>query len=294
MNNGVAFLILPDCLINLLTNWRGCYKRILSSCSFAWSKISILLPTTQYKPIIGYPFTQLIRVDSTNNYAMALAQAGQASHGHAWFAQEQTAGKGQRGRVWKTEPGQNIILSVLLDTSWLAVSAQFSLSVAVAVAVHEFYSGYAGEDTCIKWPNDLYWRDRKAGGILIENSIQGNIWQWAVAGMGININQVQFDAAIQKPVSLKQITGKTFDTVALAKELCGFLQQRFIQLQETGVAPLLELYNRHLFRKGERVKLHKENIAFECTIERVDEQGRLWLGNSLYPFVNFGEVRWEI
>ncbi|RFM30662.1 biotin--[acetyl-CoA-carboxylase] ligase [Deminuibacter soli] len=225
---------------------------------------------------------------------MALAQNGMAMHGAAWFALEQTAGKGQRGKTWKTEPGQNIILSVLLDTSRLAVSAQFRLSMAVALAVHDFYSKYALDDTRIKWPNDIYWRDRKAGGILIENVLKGNIWQWAVAGMGININQVVFDAAIKNPVSLKQITGKNFDTPALAQELCSFLEQRFQQLHENDTDALLQAYNERLFKRGEKVKLHKDAIAFECIIDHVDEMGRLWLRDSIYPYVEFGEVRWDL
>jgi BirA family biotin operon repressor/biotin-[acetyl-CoA-carboxylase] ligase len=267
---------------------------ILSSRSFVQSKIVILLPTPQQKPIIGYPFTELDSIDSTNNYAMALAQQGQAAHGTAWFAMEQTAGKGQRGRVWKMEKGQNIMLSVLLDTSWLPVSAQFSLSITIAVAVHDFFARYALDETCIKWPNDLYWRDRKAGGILIENLLKGNIWQWAVVGMGININQVVFDPALQNPVSLKQITGKHFDSVNLAKELCGCIEQRYNQLRSEGVEGLLERYNSILFRKGQRVRLRRENIAFECTIDHVDATGRLWLRDCIYPFVQFGEVRWEL
>lgn len=252
------------------------------------------MPTAQHKPIIGYPFTQLIRVDSTNNYAMTMAKAGTAAHGHAWFAHEQTAGKGQRGKVWTSEPGQNIALSVLLDTSSLAVSAQFHLSMAVSLAVHDFYSHYALDDTKIKWPNDIYWRDRKAGGILIENLIHGNIWQWAVAGIGINVNQTAFDPAVRNPVSLKQITGKSFDAAALAQELCSFLEQRFAQLHDNETAALLEEYNTHLYKRGATVKLHKENVAFDCIIDHVDEQGTLFLSNSLYPCVRFGEVRWDI
>ncbi len=225
---------------------------------------------------------------------MAHAQSGQATHGTAWFAMEQTAGKGQRGRVWKMEKGQNIMLSVLLDTSWLAVSNQFSLSIAVAVAVHDFYARYALDETSIKWPNDLYWRDRKAGGILIENLLKGNIWQWAVVGTGININQVVFDPALQNPVSLKQITGKTFNSVALAKELCSCLELRYQQLKQEGVSSLLERYNAILFKRGQKVRLRKENIAFDCTVDRVDETGRLWLKDCIYPYVSFGEVRWEL
>lgn len=252
------------------------------------------MPIPQSNHIIGEPFTELLSVGSTNNYAMGMAQNGAATHGSTWFAHSQTAGKGQRGKTWKSEPGENIAQTVLLDTSWLPVSSQFHLSIAVALAVYDMFSSYAGDETSIKWPNDIYWRDRKAVGILIENSIKGNIWQWAVAGTGVNINQVAFPPEVQNAVSLRQITGKRFDSVVLGKELCAHLQKRYLQLAEKGVDDLLIAYNQVLFKKGERVKLKKENIAFECVIDHVDEQGRLWVKEAADEYFTFGQVQWVL
>ena len=90
-------------------------------------------------------------------------------HGMAIFAREQTSGKGQRGKNWVSEKDANIVLSILLNPYPLGIQDQFKLSVCVSVSIYEFFSRYAGDETKIKWPNDLYWRDRKAGGILIEN-----------------------------------------------------------------------------------------------------------------------------
>src|SRR5258708_3284634 len=163
---------------------------------FVLSKNSNLLP-------IGHSFIELQSVDSTNNYAMARAAAGDAAHGTLFFAYEQWAGKGQRGRTWTSIPGENIILSAVLEPVALPASQAFLLSACVALACHDLFSQYAGpEQPLIKWPNDLYWRDRKAGGILIENSFKGNQWTLAIAGMGININQVVFPATARNPVSL--------------------------------------------------------------------------------------------
>jgi BirA family biotin operon repressor/biotin-[acetyl-CoA-carboxylase] ligase len=265
---------------------------IMNNCSFAWSKIINLLPVKPSNYIIGEPFTEFTSVDSTNNYAMAFVQNGGGMHGMAWFAHEQTAGKGQRGKQWSMQHGQNIMLSVLLDASWLTVSAQFSLSMAVALGVHDFFAAHAGDETKIKWPNDLYWRDRKAGGILIENQLKGNIWQWAVAGMGININQVTFEG-LQNPVSLRQITGKTFDTVALARQLCSHLEQRYRQLQNPQqAATLLEEYNSILFKKNEKVRLKKENQVFECVIDHVDQFGQLHVQHPVFQSFTHGEIQW--
>jgi BirA family biotin operon repressor/biotin-[acetyl-CoA-carboxylase] ligase len=180
---------------------------------------------------IGHAFIELQSVDSTNNYAMAQATEGRAAHGTLFFAYEQWAGKGQRGRSWTSTPGENIVLSAVLEPLALQPSQAFSLSVCVALACHDLFSRYAGPgSTSIKWPNDLYWNDRKAGGILIENHFQGDRWPLAIAGMGININQVEFPATARNPVSLRQITGRSFSAADLARELGSCLDQRYSAL----------------------------------------------------------------
>ncbi|MEJ7820957.1 MAG: biotin--[acetyl-CoA-carboxylase] ligase, partial [Chitinophagaceae bacterium] len=169
---------------------------------------------------VANPLTILTSVDSTNNYAMGMVRDGLAKHGEAWFSYEQTHGKGRRGKMWKAEKGKNIILTIVVSTRFLTVYQQFYLSVAVSLACLEFYKKYAGDETKIKWPNDIFWNDRKAGGILIENVVKGNDWQWAIIGIGININQTEFSVdGVFVPVSLKQITGREYDVIALANEL---------------------------------------------------------------------------
>ena len=104
---------------------------------------------------LGSPFIELQSVDSTNNYAREQIHAGLAQHGEAFFAHEQFAGKGQRGKAWASEKGDNIILSVVIKPQSLLLPQQFQLSTCTAVAVHEFFVKYAGDDAKIKWPNDL-------------------------------------------------------------------------------------------------------------------------------------------
>ncbi len=87
----------------------------------------------------------------------------------------QTGGKGQRGKTWQTGNGENIAISIIIEPKHLQVAEQFNLSVAVALGCYDFFSAYAGDETFIKWPNDIYWRDRKAGGVLIENVIGKDI-----------------------------------------------------------------------------------------------------------------------
>ncbi len=248
---------------------------------------------------IGIPFVELQSVDSTNNYARRLLHEGLAHHGMAIFAYEQLQGKGQRGRTWITEKGANIILSIVAKPHPLQIAQQFHLNVCIAVAIHDFFSRYAGDDTRIKWPNDLYWQDRKAGGILIENVIGSGSpkvdrWQWAIIGIGININQTIFFSELKNPVSLRQITGKNFDPVVLAKELCGLLDEKLKQLFTDGLEKIFSVYLSTLYKKNEKVKLKKGNRVFEATIIGVSPNGKLIAKHSIEEEFDFGEIEWLI
>ena len=237
-------------------------------------------------------FTELQAVDSTNNYAMQQLQNGLAAHGSAWFAHRQTQGKGQRNKEWISPPGENIIMSAALDTGWMRLSQLFEISVAVALAVHDFFNKYSCGDAYIKWPNDIYWCDRKAAGILIENIIQGNNWQFAVAGIGININQTLFSELLQNPVSLKQITGKNYEPVEMAKELCIHIFKRYEQLKQNEFEVLLDEYNSALYKRNEMVRLKKGNRVFETIIKCVNRYGQLVTEGAFIENFEFGEVEW--
>ena len=256
---------------------------------------------------IGWPFIELQSIDSTNKYAMGIVHGnhlpdghGEAQHGTAIFSHQQTAGKGQRGKNWVSEKGSNIALSILLNPYLLSIQDQFKLSVSVAVSVHQLFSKYAGEETKIKWPNDLYWRDRKAGGILIENVI-GNWelgggssgsgkWKWSVVGIGININQTTFSPDLPNPVSLKQITGKNFIPLELAKELCSILEKNYQLLIAGKFEDLFTYYQHHLYKKDENVKLKRNSRVFETIIKGVSEKGQLITQHSIEERFEFGEV----
>ncbi len=252
-----------------------------------------LLPL-HVKSTIGQPFIELTEVESTNIYAMDQLQSNLAAHGTAVFAHHQTGGKGQHGKTWLSEPGSNLALSVILDTEFLSIANQFPLSVMAALACHDLFSRYALDETRIKWPNDVYWRDRKAGGILIENRMRGSKWQGSVVGIGLNLNQVQFVGTLKNPVSLKQITGKNFNIITFAKELCVCLEYRYQQLQEGKWEELLLLYNQHLFKRNERVKLKKESASFYCTVLGVSQTGELLVSGGPKESFRFGEVEWVI
>jgi BirA family transcriptional regulator, biotin operon repressor / biotin---[acetyl-CoA-carboxylase] ligase len=242
--------------------------------------------------MIGEPFITLPVVESTNNYAMGLAHDGKAGHGLAVLGLHQTAGKGQRGRAWHTGQGLNMALSVVLEPFPLTLAGQFLLSACVATAVRNLLESYCPGCT-IKWPNDLYFNDRKAGGILIENKIQGQRWQYAVAGIGLNINQKAFPEGLQNPVSLLQLTGREHLVEQVARQCCQHLQQQWQLLLHQPQA-VLESYRQHLYKRGQPVKLRKDNRVFTTLLHSVSDNGLLLTGeHGETPFA-FGEVAWVL
>jgi BirA family biotin operon repressor/biotin-[acetyl-CoA-carboxylase] ligase len=182
-------------------------------------------------PIItlGEPLIELSEIDSTNMYAMEQIHAQKALSGSVYQTDFQTNGKGQHGRIWESHRGENLLCTYVLELNALkqgknwVPSEQLGLSGAIALGAQAFFMEFAGEETKIKKPNDIYWRDRKAGGILIENIVRGTDWTWTVIGIGLNINQTQFSNEAGNPVSLKQITGKHWDIKAMQKKLADTL-----------------------------------------------------------------------
>lgn len=263
-------------------------------------KNSDKLADTPFKGSIGTPFIELQSVDSTNNYALTQVHAGLAPHGAAFFAHEQFAGKGQRGRVWKSDKDSSIITSIVLDPHPLTPGSQFQLSACVALSTCQFLEKYTGDDTKIKWPNDIYWQDRKAGGILIENIIggintngkPGSGWQWAIAGIGININQGNFPEGLANPVSLKQITGKEFEPVGLARELYEHIDRNWKTLIKDGFEKIYISYLDRLYKKGQSVRFKKGNRVFEATVKKVSPDGLLVVQHAMDEEFRTGEVEW--
>ncbi len=239
-----------------------------------------------------YTFTILKQVDSTNNYAMGRVHEGLAKHGEAVFSGIQTSGKGQRGKRWETGEGQNIALSIVIQPTKLKAYHPFHLSAVVSLGVYDFFSKYAGAEASIKWPNDIFWRDRKAGGILIENVMSASSWKWSVAGIGININQQEFDPLLVNAISLRQITGLEHNPVMLANELHFAVMNRVRNAGEQSYETVLAEYSKRLYKMNQNVRLKKDNMVFETTIRGISPQGRLITKDVLEKEFEFGEVEW--
>jgi BirA family biotin operon repressor/biotin-[acetyl-CoA-carboxylase] ligase len=180
--------------------------------------------------ILGAPLIELSTIDSTNIYAMGQIKEGLAKSGSCYTADFQTHGKGQHGRVWESSKGQNILCSYILELKKLDAhknwtpADQIGFSAAIALGVRAFFGAFAGPETKIKKPNDIYFRDRKAGGILLENLVRGQDWTWTVIGIGMNINQSSFSTAAvnsvsSNPISLQEITNKSWDLKKIQQHL---------------------------------------------------------------------------
>jgi len=234
-------------------------------------------------------FNFLLNTESTNNCAMDSVRAGLAVHGEAWYAHEQTQGRGQRGRKWESYPGENITMSMAIQRLEPFKQQPFLLSMAVALAVLDYLQNRVRETVQIKWPNDLYINDRKAGGILIANQYRGLEWCWAVAGMGININQRVFSDTSGRPISLAQLTGEKYEVVEEARRL----QRHVIDFLEHSVPDDLPIdYNRVLYKRGEVVRLKKEDHIIDCRIKEVTVEGLLIAENEELHQFRSGELEW--
>jgi BirA family transcriptional regulator, biotin operon repressor / biotin---[acetyl-CoA-carboxylase] ligase len=237
-------------------------------------------------------FSILDSVESTNNYAMQQVHAGLAKHGQAWYAHNQWGGKGQRGKLWKTTTGENVLLSVAIQPNQVFNAKPFLLSALVASICRKCFAEIVGEDTKIKWPNDIYWGDRKAGGILIENVFKGKDWEWVIIGIGINVNQTLFSQDIGNATSLKLITNVEHDPIFIAKKIQQMLLHQLDNIELKHPALYLKDLNEYLYKKNETVYLKKNHAVFATKIMSVNEYGQLLTEDVMERKFEVGEVEW--
>ncbi len=239
-------------------------------------------------------FSILDKVESTNNYAMQQIQAALATHGQAWLAKEQWGGKGQRGKKWISQPGQNVLLSIAVVPNKALLSKPFILSMLVANVCKQFFADFGVINTSIKWPNDIFFGDRKAGGILIENIYKGSQWQWAVIGIGININQTEFNNALLQATSLKKVIGTNTDVEEIAKAIHITILQAINSYEIIMEQLVCSKYNSSLYQKDKSVILKKANANFCTTIKEVNIYGQLITSDVVERTFNVGEVEWVL
>jgi len=262
--------------------------------------------------LIGKVYLRFDELPSTNDYALALLDAQAApsffpqntpptlrsntkpAEGTVIRAANQSAGRGQMGSRWQSAPGQNLLLSVILYPDWLEASKQFYLSMAVALGSmsnvqQRMSNAQVHPPFAIKWPNDLYIGVKKVGGILIQNAVSGSRLQSSVVGIGLNVNQLEFDPALPNPTSLAAVFGKKFDLDEVAEHLLERLDWRYEQLRRGSRAALKTEYEHSLLGFGEMARYARaDGSEFEGIVRGVTEEGRLRIENKAGREETFG------
>lgn len=225
-------------------------------------------------------YIRLLQVDSTNNYL--LQRAHEMSDQTVVYTPCQTAGRGQKGNRWLAEPGMNATFSYLYKPVNIPAREQFCISEAAALAVAQVLSQLSGEPITVKWPNDIYHRDRKICGMLIENSLQGRRVEHSIIGIGININQREFDPYASNPTSLSLVTGRDHDVEQVMRLVCERMEQLLARVENEGTQALHSDYLSVLYRFDGQAHtfLQPDGTMFAATIVDVAPDGMLALRHA--------------
>ena len=248
-----------------------------------------------------YPLLVLERTDSTNRYLDEWCgdKSVQVKELTTVVADYQTAGKGQRGNSWEAAAGQNLLFSFVLYPVFIEAQHQFVLSQIAALSVKEALDGLVA-DVSIKWPNDIYWREKKIGGILIEHNVDGSHLSRSIVGVGLNVNQEAFHSDAPNPVSLKQITGRGYARQDLLADILSRVHAYYARLRAEvsgAFCPYLSArYEEALFRRVGWHLYADASGTFRARIVRVGQDGRLVLEDKeghLRSYL-FKEVRYVL
>ena len=219
---------------------------------------------------MNWKIVHIDETDSTNSWLQKRLAADERSDANlVIWAEYQTAGRGCGTNRWESERGENLTFSMLIHPKELPATQQFHISMAISLAICEAIGQYIG-DVSIKWPNDIYWRNGKIGGILIENTLKGSIIMDSIIGVGLNVNQRVFKSDAPNPVSMWQICEHETDREALLKEIL----EAFERILDSKIR---EQYLSKLYRrKGYHPYADKEG-AFMAEIVTVEDDGHLVL-----------------
>ncbi len=231
---------------------------------------------------------------------MLARSAKKFEHGTCLAAHSQTSGRGQRGNHWESEPGQNLTFSVLLRPRTIVASRQFELSQIVSIAMVKVLRSQLGTDEIyIKWPNDIYYRDKKICGILIENSITGSQITQSIVGIGLNVNQCEFFSDAPNPVSMSQIKRTKFDLDDLLEFIVTQIVNDFDLYEDSSDPTILASRYRRLMWRAEgywQYYDHKREMPIQARIAAVAPTGELTLAttNGDFHTYAFKEVSFVI
>ncbi len=218
-----------------------------------------------------------------------MVQSPNITEGTTIIANFQTAGKGQRGNSWESQEGKNLMFSIILKPSFLSPTEQFQLNITISLSVSEFLTTYLGKKIKVKWPNDIFFEDKKICGILIQNFIKSSKIETSVVGIGININQIEFSEG--KATSLARALEKEFDRNILLNEFLVILERNYLQLRTGRIENLKSRYIENLYKRGETGFYKTKENVLKGMIIGVDGIGQLLIkeNENIHSF-QFKEV----
>ncbi|MFM9985621.1 MAG: biotin--[acetyl-CoA-carboxylase] ligase [Flavobacteriales bacterium] len=229
---------------------------------------------------------RLETIDSTNNYAANLIKLSTPPDGTVITAQEQTNGRGQRGSFWESDPGENLLCSIVYYPQFLNSSNHFYLMKAAALAVRELVEDLTQRDTFIKWPNDIMVQNKKIAGMLVEAAWNDQKMQSAVVGIGLNLNQENFESL--HATSARLLTGSRVDVDDCLVQLLQLTDKYMMRLQSGGYSEISKQYRENLFRLGQVAHFIYQDRPLNAMITGVDEEGRLRLYTEQGEILNCG------
>lgn len=218
----------------------------------------------------------LEETDSTNTHLKDLLLRQEVEEGTIVIADFQTGGKGQRGNSWESNKGENLLFSIVLYPNTIKANEQFIISQVVSLAIADFLKKFV-DDITIKWPNDIYWQEKKICGILIENSLTENNINESVIGIGVNINQTIFFSDAPNPISLKQITGKDYDIIQLLENIKDNILTYYSEIKNGYTEQIIKRYKDGLFRNKGYHLYNDGQTEFSARIKDIEPTGILVL-----------------
>ena len=238
--------------------------------------------------LTGSNLIELVSIPSTNDYAILLCDRNKVIEGTFIWTSEQTGGRGQRGNLWEVAPQDGLCFSIVYYPITLSLEKLNFLSIMAALSAREFIEKLMPKATVkIKWPNDILVDNKKIGGILVENSLQGNRIQRSIMGIGINVNQDKFPESLPGAVSLFQLTSlKTEIKSLITPILFGIFDQKYNSLRAGDFQSLLQEYQNHLWGLGMKKKFNHPTGSLWAKMLGANEDG------SLLVDVNGAILRW--
>ncbi|MDR6941920.1 biotin--[acetyl-CoA-carboxylase] ligase [Mucilaginibacter pocheonensis] len=230
---------------------------------------------------VGQNLVTIKEVDSTNTFLKnLLSNSKPLPEGTVIMAESQYAGRGQQQNKWHSEPGKNLTFSILLTPGFLPVVNQFDLTRVVSLGVFDALLPYLGDKLKIKWPNDIYYDEHKLGGILIEAHIQGDHIKNAIIGIGLNINQENFEPGAGNAISVKQILHRDYDLRTLLSEICAHIEGYYLNLKAGKVSLVRNMYLSRLYWLNQTKHFRSNDQIFEGVIRNVKDEGLLVVENN--------------